>query len=395
MQHELNILILGNNGRESALAEAILRSTRCRHLYADYHALDNRLTHIELDPMDFATVADFCRRNDIDMVVVGPPEPITAGIRDFLSGTPELSQLKIIAPTASVARLEGSKEFAKEFMSENGIPSPRFMPVDEDTLDEGLSYLESMTPPYVIKADGLYDGRGVVICDELAEAKDILEDMVLDGSLGEAGRKVLIEEYIDGPECSVIIALDGSDYVLLPIARDYKRLNDGDTGPNTPGMGAYSPVALADEEFIAKVEKHIILPTIRALKESETDYQGFLYFGLIAVEGEPVMLEYNVRLGDPEAQAILPRITSDIVDMLESIADRSLADYRIEISDQSAVAVILTDPETPTERTTVTAIADTLAEARAQVYAVIESICKRNELSDAPQQIYFRTDIGG
>ncbi len=376
------------------MASAVLNSRRCRNLYADYVSSDNRLTTIAVDPMDFEAVARLCREKEIDLLVIGPPEPIAAGLRDYLSEIPELSGVRIVAPTAEAARLEASKEFAKEFMAENGIPSPRFMPVDEETLSEGLAYLESMTPPYVIKADGLSDGRGVVITSDLAEAKDILEDMVVEGTKGEAGRHVLIEEYVDGQECSIIIATDGKDYVTLPIARDYKRLLDGDMGPNTPGMGAYSPVRFADEEFMAKVDKHIILPTLRALRDNEIDYQGFLYFGLIAVDKEPVMLEYNARLGDPEAQAILPRVDSDIVDLLEAIAESSIGDYTLKVSDKAALAVVLTNEEGEPRRTTVTAVADTVEEAREQAYGIIDGIIRSNNREPNPKKLYFRTDIG-
>lgn len=387
-------MILGSSGREAALASAVLGSRRCRHLYADHVASDDRLTTIAVDPMDFEAVANISREREIDMIVIGPPEPIAAGLRDYLTEMPELAAVKIVAPMAEAARLEASKEFAKEFMAENGIPSPRFMPVDEETLSEGLAYLESMTPPYVIKADGLSDGRGVVITSDLAEAKDILEDMVIDGIKGEAGRHVLIEEYVEGKECSIIIATDGKDYVTLPIARDYKRLMDGDLGPNTPGMGAYSPVRFADEEFMAKVDKHIILPTLRALRENGIDYQGFLYFGLIAVEGEPVMLEYNARLGDPEAQAILPRVDSDIVDMLEAIAESRIGEYTLNVSDKAALSVVLTNEDGEPRRTTVTAVADTVEEAREQAYGIIASIVKSNDSEPNPKKLYFRTDIG-
>lgn len=342
MQQEIDILILGKGGRESALARTIMQSPRCRHLYADIPFSGDNLTPVSLDVSDFPAIASFCNEHSIDLVVVGGAEPIVAGIRDFLSVQPGLEQLRVIAPTAEAARLEGSKEFAKEFMTENCIPSPRFMPVDEDTLDEGLSFLDSMRPPYVIKADGLANGIGVAIIENLAEAKDMLENMVLDGSRGEAGRRVLIEEFISGHECSVIVATDGEDYCLLPVAHDYKRLHDNDTGPNTPGMGAYAPDPMATPDFIAKVEKRIILPTLRALREQQIDYQGFLYFGIVNLDGEPVLLEYNVRLGDPEAQAILPLITSDFVELLEGITDRTVGLKRITTSGQCAVAVEVT-----------------------------------------------------
>ncbi len=339
MQQEVKILILGKGGRESALAGALLRSSRCSVLYADVPLCSHpKLKQTRLDPMDFESVGDFCRANAIDLLLVGPPEPIVAGIRDALSARDDLEALRIVAPTAEAARLEGSKEYAKEFMAEYGIPSPRFMPVDEDTLGEGLAFLDSICPPYVIKADGLADGRGVVILHDLGEAKNVLEDMVTGNNIG---RNALIEEYVCGDECTVVIATDGEDYCLLPPARDYKRLLDGDNGPNTPGMGGYSPVAFADGDFMGKVEKRIISPTLSALRQRGIDYQGFLYFGLMNIDGEPILLEYNARLGDPETQVIMPLIKSDFVDVLEGIVDRTAGIKRIETTDLYSVAVVL------------------------------------------------------
>lgn len=385
MQQELDIMVLGNGGREAAIADSLRRSPRCRHLY----------TPIELDPMDFEAVADFCRQHNVQLIVVGPPAPIAAGIRDFLDEAPGLENLKVIAPTAEAARLEASKEFAKEFMAEHGIPSPRFMPVDEETLHEGLAFLDSLRPPYVIKADGLAGGRGVAVLDDLAEAKDILEDMVVDGLKGEAGRKVLIEEYVHGRECTVIVATDGEDFLMLPVARDYKRLLDGDNGPNTPGMGAYSPVDFADSDFLAKVEKHIISPTLRALREQEIDYQGFLYFGIIDLDGEPILLEYNARLGDPEAQAILPRITSDFVDILEGIADRTIGIKRISVADDAVDAIVLTDSVEKRPIATVTGTAPTIEEAARLAYTAAEEAAEGSAKDAADNhEIYYRKDIG-
>lgn len=387
MQQQLDILILGHGGREKALARILRRSKRCVRLYADLVSPEEGVTAVSLDPLDFEGVAAFCRDNGIDLVVVGPEAPVVAGIRDYLDDAPGLENLKVIAPLAAAARLEGSKEYAKEFMAESGIPSPRFMPVDEDTLQEGLSFLDSLPAPYVIKADGLAGGRGVAIVDDLAEAKDILEDMVVDGLKGEAGRKVLIEEYVAGRECSVIVATDGEDYLALPVARDYKRLNDGDEGPNTPGMGAYSPVGFADDEFLSKVEKWIIAPTLRALKEREIDYQGFLYFGLMDLEGEPVLLEYNARLGDPEAQAILPRITSDFVDVLEGITDRTVGIKRVSVSEEASVAVVIMSKNDYMPVQTVSALGSTISVAAEKAYAEAAGL--------DGGEVFYRHDIAG
>lgn len=340
MQQLLDILILGKGGREAALAASIRRSPRCHRLYAAL-PYGTDVEQADLNPNDFESIAEFCKTHHINVVVIGPEEPIVKGIRDFLENDPDLADLKIIAPGREAAALEGSKEFAKEFMDEAGIPSPRYMPVDEETLNEGYAFLESLPAPYVIKADGLASGKGVAVVDNLAEAKDILEEMILDGLHGEAGRHVLIEEYVNGTECTVMIATDGEDYQILPTAHDYKRLGEGDTGLNTAGMGAVSPAPFANEEFMSKVEKRIILPTLRTLKERGIDYQGFLYFGLMDLDGEPILLEYNVRLGDPETQAVLPRLQSDIMDVIEGIGDRTVGLKKIECDPNPSVAVVI------------------------------------------------------
>lgn len=399
MKDNLNILILGSGGREAALAETLSRSIRCAKIYcsadmgaATDFAEEKIVRESPEDITDFDAVAQFCIEKGIDLVVPGPEELPAAGIRDVLENNPSLSGMRIITPSQEAARLESSKEYAKEFMSEAGIPSPRFMPVDEDTLNEGINFIDSLPGPYVLKADGLAQGRGVLIIEDKAEAKDALEDMI-HGMFGEASKIVLIEEYVRGRECSVIIATDGEDYIILPAARDYKRRADGDTGPNTPGMGAYSPVAFVDEEFLQKVKKRIIDPTLRMMRENETDYQGFLYFGIMELDGEPLLLEYNVRLGDPETQVILPRIKSDFIEVLEGIADRTLSLKRIETGAEARAAIILLDEEREWAKrrvATITGTGATPGDAAADAYAQIGGAIEKYNI----QQPYYRTDIG-
>ncbi len=333
MKQRLKILVLGRGGRESALARKILESERTEKLYMAPEGTEGAET-LNVDPLDFVAVAEAVERLGIDMVIPGGAAPIVSGIADFL----EPLGVKVIGPDASCARLEGSKEFAKEFMSMHAIPTARFMTVTTDTLDEGLSFLDSLQPPYVLKADGLAMGKGVFIIPSLADAKDLLTDM-LDGLFGEASRTVLIEEFLRGKECTVTLALDGEDWQLLPNARDYKRLGAADEGPNTAGMGSVSPVSFADAEFMERIEKRIITPTLRGLRAENMDYRGFLYLGIMEIDGEPVLIEYNARLGDPEAQAILPLIESDFVDILEGVADRTLGIKKIRISDEACAAV--------------------------------------------------------
>lgn len=381
MKQTLNILLLGNSDREKALADKILASPRCGTLYSSFTPSAGA-EDFPSDITDFSAIAAFCKAREVDMMVVGPAEPIVAGIRDFMNDYPGLEDMSVIAPAAQTARLEGSKEFAKDFMSEAGIPTARYMPVDIDTLDEGLSYIDSLPAPYVIKADGLAGGRGVWIIEEKAEAKDLLEDLVR-GAMGETATKVLIEEFINGRECTLMAALDGKDFILLPAARDYKRLLDSDKGPNTPGMGSYSPVDYINEDFLGKVAKRIIIPTLRMLEERELEYQGFLYFGIIELDGEPILLEYNVRMGDPETEAVLPRIESDFVDLLEAIAEKRLDEYDLRVSEDCCVALKILSGRTP--MMTVVAKADSIEEAAREAYQKAENL-------DIPG-IYYRNDI--
>lgn len=335
MKQLLKILVVGKGARESAIGAKLLESPRTEALYSAPGYIPGA-THLEISAMDFEGLAQAVTDLGIDLVVVGPEAPVVEGICDALSPT----GAKIIAPDKACARLEGSKEFAKEFMAVHSIPTPRFMTVEEDYIDEGDSFLDSLEPPYVIKADGLAAGKGVFVTDSLADAKDMLHEMI-GGLFGPSSQKVLIEEYVGGRECSLFLAVDGEDWQWLPSAHDYKRFEPGNHGLNTGGLGAVSPAPGVNADFVDKVERRIVIPTLRGLKEEGLVYRGFLYLGLVNVEGEPVLLEYNCRLGDPETQAIIPRMQSDLVDILEGIADSTLAIKKPLWDHNTAVAVTL------------------------------------------------------
>ncbi len=337
MKEKLKILLIGRGGREGALAAKILKSPRTEVLLTLPGEYPGAI-HKDISSLDFENISNLVQREGIDLVVVGPEAPIVAGIKDALSPL----GVKVIAPDKECARLEGSKEFAKEFMISNAIPSPRFMSVTADTLDEGLGFLDSQNPPYVLKADGLAAGRGVLIIDNLDEAKATLRTMI-EGLFGDSSTTTIVEEFVEGPECSLFFAIDGEDYKYLGSARDYKRLEDGDKGLNTAGLGAISPALSSecDSVLVENIEKRILLPTLRGLKEEGMEFQGFLYLGVKDVDGEPVLLEYNVRLGDPETQVIIPRLQSDIVDLFEGIADRTLALKKVSLSPLHSAGIVL------------------------------------------------------
>lgn len=384
MKDLLNILILGSGGRETALAEKLLQSPRCNNLFTQ--CADIPGATLCSPPENIQELIRFCKDNQIDILIPGSEKYIVDGIADEFADT--ASSTRIIAPCREAALLEGSKEYAKEFMAETGIPSPRFMPVDADTLEEGLNFLDSLPGPYVLKADGLAEGEGVLIINDLAEAKDDLEDMIR-GRFGSASEKVLVEEFVHGDECSIIIATDGEDYVILPTACDYKRRFDNNVGPNTRGMGAYSPAENFDEKFLQKVRKRIIAPTLRELTERGLRYRGFLYFGVMSLEGEPVLIEFNVRLGDPETQAIMPRIKSDFVEILEGIADNTIGLKRIEISDEATAAVVILKDNKRAE--TIVGKGATPGEAARMAYAEISQLYPAPSRSD--KGVDYRTDI--
>lgn len=338
----MNILVLGNGGRENALAWKISQSDKVNKLYvAPGNAGTSQVAqNIAISITDFPAIKQFVLDNSIDMIVVGPEEPLVKGIYDFFKQDPQISKIPVIGPSKYGAKLEGSKDFAKKFMVRHRIPTARYKSFTLDQLDEAYSFLEELNSPYVLKADGLAAGKGVLIINDLNEAKSELKIM-LSGMFGDASKTVVIEEFLSGIECSVFILTDGDSYKILPVAKDYKRIGDGDTGLNTGGMGAVSPVSFADEAFMKKVEERIIIPTIEGLKKDNIDYKGFIFIGLINVDGEPMVIEYNVRLGDPETEVIMLRIKSDILDLLQGVATNSLDSKKISIDNRYAVTVML------------------------------------------------------
>ncbi len=337
----VNVLLLGSGGREHAFAWKIAQSPRTARLYiAPGNAgTAQEGTNVDLQPTNFGSVKQFVLNNNINMVVVGPEEPLVKGIWDFFHEDNEIHHVPVIGPSTGGARLEGSKDFAKAFMMRHGIPTAAYKSFSKETLEEGYKFLETLKAPYVLKADGLAAGKGVVILPSLEEAKAELRNM-LDGKFGAAGNTVVIEEFLSGIECSVFVATDGKNYKILPVAKDYKRIGEGDTGLNTGGMGAVSPVPFADERFMEEVRRTIVEPTIEGIQKDGIVYQGFIFIGLMNVEGKPYVIEYNVRMGDPETEAVLPRIESDIIGLFEGIAFGRLDEYELKISPRTATTVV-------------------------------------------------------
>ncbi len=339
----MNILLLGSGGREHALAWKITQSEKCDTLFvAPGNAGTAQIAqNIAINPNDFNALKNFVLNNDVKMVVVGPEDPLVNGVYDFFKNDSQLTNIPVIGPSKYGAQLEGSKEFAKEFLVKNNIPTAKYQSFTKDTVEEGCAFLTTLSAPYVLKADGLAAGKGVVILDNLKDAQEELKNMLIDAKFGDASSKVVIEEFLDGIELSCFVLTDGISYKILPTAKDYKRIGEGDTGLNTGGMGAVSPVPFADEAFMNKIEQRIVIPTIKGLQRDNIEYKGFVFIGLIKVQDEPYVIEYNVRMGDPETEVVIPRIKSDIVTLFEAVANQSLNNTTLEIDERAATTVML------------------------------------------------------
>ena len=421
----MKILLLGSGGREHAFAWKIVQSPKCSHLFVapGNPGTAQIATNIPLGVTDFVGLHDFICREAIELVVIGPEEPLVKGLVDYLHVQKGTENIPIVGPYQLGATLEGSKDFSKQFMQRNGVPTAAYATFHANKLEEGLAYLEQQSLPIVLKADGLAAGKGVLICESLEDAKLSLKEMLVDAKFGEASSKVVVEEFLTGIELSLFVATDGVNYKILPEAKDYKRIGEGDTGLNTGGMGAVSPIPFADAAFLTKVEERIVKPTIAGLKKEGIGYKGFLFIGLMNTQGDPYVIEYNVRMGDPETEAVLPRIESDFVDLLVGIAEGDLANYTLKISPKTCTTVVMVSGGYPEsyakgfpiiipEKTinsvvfhagtsqdksgiltnqggrvlAITGVAATLEEALASTYATVAEITW--------EKAYFRKDIG-
>jgi len=366
----MNIAVIGSGGREHALSWKIAQSPKCDNLFIvpGNAGTSSVGTNVSLSTTDFSAIADWALKENITLIVVGPEEPLVKGFRDYFESREDLAHIAIVGPGAAGAQLEGSKDVSKQFMLRHNVPTARAKTIFADNLTEGYQFLDSLKPPYVLKADGLAAGKGVIISNDLAEAKDRLRHMIEEAEFGEASRKVLIEEFLDGIELSVFVLTDGKDYIILPEAKDYKRIGDGDEGPNTGGMGAVSPVPFARGEFLKKVEEKVVKPTVNGLKADGIDYKGFIFIGLMNVNGEPYVIEYNVRMGDPETQVVIPRIKSDLVDLLLATGQGKLKGQSFEITDDFATTVVMVAGGYPSSYEKGKVISGLEAENRSEVF---------------------------
>jgi len=347
----MNVLIIGSGGREHAFAWKLAQSSKVDSLFiAPGNAGTMTVgTNLPIGVNDFEAIKKAVLENHIKMVVVGPEDPLVNGIRDFFEADSDISDVAVIGPNAMGAKLEGSKEYSKEFMMRHNIPTARYASFTKENIEEGYTFLESLKPPYVLKADGLAAGKGVLILEHLSIAKLELEAMLANAKFGIASKKVVIEEFLTGIELSVFVLTDGESYKILPEAKDYKRIEEGDIGLNTGGMGAISPVPYAQGEFLQKVEEQVVIPTVNGLKKDGFNYKGFIFIGLMNQDGEPQVIEYNVRMGDPETEAVIPRIKSDLMDLFEGVANETLAEKEFEIDERTAATVVMVSGGYPEE----------------------------------------------
>ena len=339
----MNVLILGSGGREHAFTLKLSESKKINQLFvAPGNAGTHKIaTNININPTDFEAVKKTVLENEIKMVVVGPEAPLVEGVHDFFLADNELKNIPVIGPKKDGALLEGSKDFSKQFMQKHGVPTAKYQSFTKDNLEEGFAFLETLEPPFVLKADGLAAGKGVLILSSLVEAKSELEEMVSNNKFGEASSTVVIEEFLKGIELSVFVLTDGKNYKILPSAKDYKRIGEGDAGLNTGGMGAISPVPFADKAFLNKVEELVVKPTVAGLQKDGIDYRGFIFIGLMNDNGNPSVVEYNVRMGDPETEVVLPRIESDLFDLFDGVANQNLNEKSFSVTDKTATTVML------------------------------------------------------
>lgn len=339
----MNILVLGSGGREHTFAWKIAQSDYCDKLFVapGNSGTSEIATNLDIGVTDFMAIKNAVIDHKIDLVVVGPEDPLVQGVHDFFLKDDQLKLISVIGPQKAAAELEGSKEFAKEFMIRHNIPTAAYESFTKDNVEDGYKFLETLNPPYVLKADGLAAGKGVLILDDLDEAKLELKQMLVDAKFGDASTKVVIEEFLDGIELSCFVLTDGKDYKILPTAKDYKRIGEGDTGLNTGGMGAISPVPFATKEFLDKIEDKIVKPTVEGLAKDDLPYKGFIFIGLIKVGDEPKVIEYNVRMGDPETEVVLPRLKTDLVRLFKAISNQTLSDIQLEIDDRAATTIML------------------------------------------------------